>query len=67
MNVSSDKLYSQFRLYKFEYEIAKRTLLYSRTVDRVFIPLSNLIVQYLENNLKKILVIITLWIKLLKV
>lgn len=52
--MEKEDISAEFRLYEFQYEEAIHNLLYSNNLNVVYIPLMNLVVQYLENFLKKI-------------
>lgn len=52
--MKKEDISAEFRLYEFQYEEAIHNLLYSNNLNVVYIPLMNLVVQYLENFLKKI-------------
>lgn len=52
--MKKEDISAEFRLYEFQYEKAIHNLLYSNNLNVVYIPLMNLVVQYLENFLKKI-------------
>lgn len=52
--MKKEDISAQFRLYEFQYEEAIQVLLHSERLNFVYIPLMNLVIQYLENFLKKI-------------
>lgn len=52
--MKKEDISAQFRLYEFQYEEAIQALLHSERLNFVYIPLMNLVIQYLENFLKKI-------------
>lgn len=54
VKMKKEDISAEFRLYEFQYEEAIHNLLYSKNLNIVYIPLMNLVVQYLENFLKKI-------------